>query len=308
MESRDNIDPNQLALNYQKITPDEITQAKFDGQNFEINTTEILSLLKNTIEKHFKDIDYSLINSPKSLLSHFYVNEKECIKKIDTNSYTKKKFYKILIYDSIEEIFNQGPKDLTKEIIEGLSKIRNDLYKKEKNKEEITLEYFNNLLLKFLGTKEVPKFLIRNDIKFIKFRANYIKKEKQRQEYKLIINYYIQIQKGQLKPFDYIPNKSQIFDIFVISNSSDIKNNELIREIFLENYEEILSWFNLDKNFKGYDYVSKNYINISSMEKKELLENLFIPIAIELNSPSNNKEDSFLILISSLFFCVLNKL
>ena len=82
MESRDNIDPNQLALNYQKITPDEITQAKFDGQNFEINTTEILSLLKNTIEKHFKDIDYSLINSPKSLLSHFYVNEKECIKKI----------------------------------------------------------------------------------------------------------------------------------------------------------------------------------------------------------------------------------
>ena len=308
MESRDNIDPNQLALNYQKITPDEITQAKFDGQNFEINTTEILSLLKNTIEKHFKDIDYSLINSPKSLLSHFYVNEKECIKKIDTNSYTKKKFYKILIYDSIEEIFNQGPKDLTKEIIEGLSKIRNDLYKKEKNKEEITLEYFNNLLLKFLGTKEVPKFLIRNDIKFIKFRANYNKKEKQRQEYQLIINYYIQIQKGQLKPFDYIPNKSQIFDIFVISNSSDIKNNELIREIFLENYEEILSWFNLDKNFKGYDYVSKNYINISSMEKKELLENLFIPIAIELNSPSNNKEDSFLILISSLFFCVLNKL
>ena len=37
MESRDNIDPNQLALNYPKITPNEITQAKFDGQNFEIN-------------------------------------------------------------------------------------------------------------------------------------------------------------------------------------------------------------------------------------------------------------------------------
>ena len=308
MEIRDNIDPNQLALNIPQITPDETTEVKLDGQNFEINTVEILSFLKNTFQKYFNEIDYTLLKTPKNLLSHFYFNEKECIKRINTtNSYSKKKFYKNLLYESIEEKFRQIPEDLTKEIFEGIKKLREALDKMEKKNEEINLEIFYKLEEKFLGTKEVPKFLVRNDIKYIKFRENYNKKEKQRPEYEKIIDYYIQIQKGQLKPFDYIHNKSQIFDIFIISNSEDIKNNEIINEILIENYNEILSWFNLDINIKGYEYIFQNYIKISSEVKKDLLENLFIPINMELFS-SDNKEDLFLILIASLFFCVLNKM
>ena len=309
MEDRDNIDPNKLALNISKITPDETTEVELDGQNLEINTNEILSVLKNTVQNYFNEIDYTLIKVPKSLLSHFYFNEKECIKRINNNNYShsKKKFYKNLIYDSIEEIFRQSPEEITKEILEGIGKLRDALDKKEKNNEEITLDIFYELQEKFLGTKEVPKFLVRNDIKYIKFRENYNKKEKTRPEYEGIINYYIKMQKEQLKPFDYIHNKSQIFDIFILSNSSDIKNNEIINEIFLENYKEILSWFNLDINIRGYDYVLNNFINISSKEKNELLENLFIPLNISLNY-SENEEDLFLILIASLFFCVINKM
>ena len=39
--------------------------------------------------------------------------------------------------------------------------------------EEITLGYFYKLEEEILGTKDVPKFIIRNDIKYIKFRENY---------------------------------------------------------------------------------------------------------------------------------------
>ena len=307
MENRDYIDPNKLAMNIPKTTPNEKALVKLDGQNFEINTNEILSILETTVQKYFDSIDYSLLTTTKSLLSHYYFNERECISKIKNYSYSKKIFFKDLIYDSILEIFQQAPEKLTKDVFEGIEKIRETLDKKEKNKEEITLEYFYKLEEEFLGTKEVPKFLVRNDIKYIKFRENYTKKEKERPEYEKIIDYYLKIQNGELKPFDYIHNKSQLFDIFVLSNSNDIQKNDLINEIFIENYKEILSWFNLDINIRGYEYVLTNLIQITSMEKKGLFEDLFIPINIELNLP-NNKEDLFLILIASLFFCVLYKL
>ena len=225
MESRDFIDPNQLASNKPKSTPNEKTEFNLNGQNFEIDIEEILSILNNTVQKYFDSVDYSLLTSPKSLLNHFYFNEKECISKIKNNpnySYSKKKFYKNLIYDSIEEIFHQAPEKLTKDVFEGIAKIRDTLYKKEKKKEEVTLGYFYKLEEEILGTKDVPKFLVGKDIKYIKFRENYDKKEKKRPELEEIINYYLKIQNGQLKPFDYIHNKSQLSDIFVLSNSDDI--------------------------------------------------------------------------------------
>ena len=123
-----------------------------------------------------------------------------------------------------------------------------------------------------------------------------------------IINYYLKIQNSQLKPFDYIHNKSQLFDIFVLSNSDDIEKNDMVREIFIENYKEILSWFNLDIDIRGFEYVNMNFIEIKSLEKKELLENLFIPINFEINFSNYNGEDLLLILIASLFFCILNRM
>ena len=85
MESRDFIDPNQLAQNIPTSTPNEKTEIKLDGQNFEININDILSLLENTVQKHFNTVDYSFLTTAQSLLSHFYYNEKECISKIKKN-------------------------------------------------------------------------------------------------------------------------------------------------------------------------------------------------------------------------------
>ena len=48
MESRDYIDPNQLALNFPNQTPGEKTEINMEGKNFEININEILLVLKNT--------------------------------------------------------------------------------------------------------------------------------------------------------------------------------------------------------------------------------------------------------------------
>ena len=123
-----------------------------------------------------------------------------------------------------------------------------------------------------------------------------------------IINYYLKIQNGQLKPFDYIHNKSQLFDIFILSNSNDIEKNDMVREIFIENYKEILSWFNLNINTRDFEFVNMNFIEIKSLEKKELLENLFIPINFEINFSNYNGEDLLLILNKYLFFYILNRI
>ena len=307
MESRDYIDPNQLALKFPNQTPGEKTEINMEGKNFEININEILTVLENTSQKYFKSIDYSFLTSPKSLLSHFYYNEKECISKIKTYSYYKRKFYKSLIYDSILEIFKQGPEKIIKEIFDNIQKVKIIFYKKEKSNEELKVEDFYKSLEDNLGTREVPKFLIRNDLKFIKFRENYKDEEKKRPEVDNLITYYKKIKNGKIKPFDYINSKSLLFNIFILSNSKDISDNELIYNIFLDNYKEILSWFNLDVEKKSYDDIYNNFIDISSIEKKDLLESLFIPINNELNNP-NNKEDLYLILISSFFYCILHTL
>ena len=178
MEDRDYIDPNKLALNFQNITPNEKTEINMEGKNFEIDVKEILSVLEMTSQKYFNQVDYSLLNTSKSLLSHFYYNEKECISKIKSYSYYKRKFYKSLIYDSIFEIFKQGSEKLVKEISADLEKIRINTDKKEINYEEILLEDYYDLLEQVLGTKEVPKFLISSDLKYIKFSVNYKNKEK----------------------------------------------------------------------------------------------------------------------------------
>ena len=308
MEDREYIDPNKLALNFpNQVTPGEKAEINLDGKNFEINVAEILSVLENTTKKYFDSIDYSFISSSKSLLSHFYYNEKECISKIKSYPYYKRKFYKSIIYDSILEIFKQGPEKLVKEVFEGLEKAKVGFDKKVKNYEEIKLEDFYQLLENELGTREVPKFLIRDDLKFIKFKTNYKNIEKKHPEVEELIKYYKQIKDGTMKPFDNIYNKGVLFDIFVLSNAKDIADNESINNIFLDNYKEILSWFNLNLEKKNYEYIFDNLINISSLEKKGLLESFFIPINNEFNNPEN-KVDLSLILIASFFYCVLHKI
>ena len=305
MEDRDYIDPNKLALDFLIHTPDEKTEINMEGKNFEINIDEILSVLKNTTQKYFDKIDYSLLTTSKNILSHFYYNEKECLFILKKYSYNKRKFYKSLIYDSIFEIFIQGPKKIIKEIMDNLEKVKIAIEKKEKNYEEITLEDFYNILEEQLGTKEVPKFLIRDDLKYVKFRQNY--QDKKRPEVEKILIYYKKIKNRNLRPFDYIKNKNILFDIFILSNGKDLFDNESSNKILIDNYKEIISWFDLKLDKKNFEYVYDNLINISPKEKNDLLESFFIAINNEF---TNLKacEDLYLILFSSFFYCILYKL
>lgn len=79
--------------------------------------------------------------------------------------------------------------------------------------------------------------------------------------------------------------------------------------ILLNNYDEILSWFNLNSKMNNYKYdnIFDNYIFISPEEKKNLIESFFIPVNNELNE-SNNNEDLHLIVFSSFFYCILHKM
>ena len=188
----------------------------------------------------------------------------------------------------------------------GLQKVKNIFNKKEKKNEELKVEDYYKSLEEIFGTREVPKFLIHNDLKFIKLRENY-KFDEKRPEVDNLITYYKKIKNGKIKPFDYISCKSVLFDIFILSNSKDISEHELINNILIDNYKEILSWFNLDIEKKSFDYIYNNFIIISPKEKDFLLKTLFISVNNELNNP-NNKEDLYLILISSFFYCILHKL
>jgi len=311
MDDRDDIDPNKLALSFPNHTPEEKTEINVGGDNFEIDVKEILSVLEMTSQKYFGNIDFKLLNDSKNLLNHFFYNEKECISQIKNYPYFKKKFYKSLIYDSISEVFNQGPEKMIKEIYDGLRKVRSTIESKEKKNEVVTVENFNKLLEDILGTVNVPKFLIRNDLKNIKFRQNYRNKEKKRPEEEKLIDYYKKIKNGNLRPFDYIVSKNVLFSIFILSNGKDILDDSLMSEILLNNYSEILSWFNLNSEMNNYryDYIFDNYIFISPEEKKNLIESFFIPVNNELNAPNNNNnEDLHLMVFSSFFYCILHKM
>lgn len=55
-----------------------------------------------------------------------------------------------------------------------------------------------------------------------------------------------------------------------MSNGKDILNDNLMGNILLNNYDEILSWFNLNSKMNNYKYdnIFDNYIFISPEEKK----------------------------------------
>ena len=281
-------------------TPEGITEIIIEGKKIQININEINLILENTIQNYFKKDDYSNFTSTKNLLYYFYINEKECLNKINSFPKHKKKFYKLIIYDSIKEIFKQSSDKLVSEIFENLDKIRKHI---EKN--EITIEEFYKLLEEKMGIKDVPKFLIKNDIKYIKMKEKMNKKEQNSPEFKKILEYYKKLINGTIPPFNLFKNKNILFNIFVLSNVKDIGTNKLIEDIFFENYCEIRSWFGLTQNLEDYQNVLVNFVFISDLEIKTLLESFSTQINIEFNDKNN---DLFFILISSFFYCIMNKM
>ena len=295
--------------NKNEITPGEITEINIDGKTFEIKVKEIELILENTVLKFFNKNDYSKLSNNKDLLNYFYKNEKECFLKIENLSKEssfpeyKTKFYKTIINELILEIFKQCPEKIVKEIFDILNGIRGNI-----NKKEINLERFNKLLEEGFGTKEIPKFLIKNDLKYIEFKKEVEEKERNRPEFKKIIEYYAKLKDGKMIPFECFKDKNILFNIFILSNANDIGSDKLIEDLLFENYAEIRSWFNLNQDLKEYQKIFTDFIDTTELEQKCFLESFLSQLNIEINKQNNNEEDLLLILISSYFYCIEHKM
>ena len=294
----------------EKITPeDEITEINIDGKIIEIKIKEIELILENTVLKYFDKKEYSILNEKKDLLCYFYKHENECFTKIDSLSKEssfpdyKTKYYKSIINELILEIFKQSPEKLVNEIFKDLDRIRKNI-----NKKLINLDRFYKLLEEAFLTKDVPKFLILNDLKYIEFKQKIEEKEKNLPEAKKIIEYYIKLKKGEMIPFEYFKDKNILFKIFILSNAKDIGKDKLIEDILFDNYVEIRSWFNLSIDLQEYQNIFTNFIDITELEQKSLLESFLAQLNIELTKQNNKEEDLILLLASSFFYCIEHKM
>ena len=294
--------PNDInSNNISNPTPEGITEITIDGIKLEIDIKEIYSMLENTIQKNFNQNDYSNLTSIKNLLSDFFTNEKECLLKIESYEKIKKKLYKSIIYESIMEIFKQCSEKLVTTIFGELENIRKII-----NKKGINLDEFYKILEQKLLTKDIPKFLVRNDIKFIKFKESLRKKEKTM--VKNIIEYYKKLLDGNSIPFDLFRDKKILFNIFVLSNAKDIGSNKIIEELFFINFDEIRTWFGLSKDLENYQNILTDFIDISEVEQQSLLESFLSQLNLELNKLNNKDDKLFLILISSFFYCIMHRM
>ncbi len=293
--------PNEQNINNtQSQTPEGITEIKIDGKNTEANINEILLMLENTIQINFDKNEYTKIKTSKELLNYFYSKEKSCLNKLDVYHKSKKKLYKIIIYESINEIFKQCQEGLTKEIMDKLNEIRKDI-----KKNNYSLDDFYKKLEEKLGNKNIPKFLIRKDLKYVKFTE----KIKKNEEYqlKIVLEYYQQLVNQRIIPFNGFKDKNLLFNVFVLSNAKEIGNDKLIEEIFCANYAEIRSWFGLSQDFENYQNIFSNFIDIQEIEQKDFL-NLFINQIEELINQNKNEKDLYLLIITSFFYCIVHNL
>ena len=300
----------EQSSNINQATPEEeITEITIDGKTFEIKIKEIEYILENTVLKYFNKDQFSTLNNKKDLLSYFYKNEKECFLIIENlskeNSFPeyKTKLYKSIINELIMETFKQSPEKIVKDIFDSLKKIRNNI-----NKKEINLEKFNKTLEEYFETKEIPKFLILNDLNYIEFKQKMEEKEKNRPEVKKIIEYYKKLKDGKIIPFEYFNSKKILFNIFILSNAKEIGTDKLIEDLLFNNYIEIRSWFNLNPDLQEYQNIFTNFIDISELEQKSVLESFLLQLNSELNKQNNKNEDLLLILIASFFYCIEHKM
>ena len=292
--------PNEQNLNNNEIITPGITEINIEGKNIEININEILLILENTIQSNFDKNEYSNIKTTKELLEYFYSKEKDCLNKIDIYPKPKKKLFKMIIYESIMEIFKQCEENEIKKVFNSLNEIRKDM-----NKNDYSIDVFYKILEEKLGNKNIPKFLIRDDLKYIKFKENIKKNEKS--QLKIIIDYYQKLVNNKIIPFDKFTDKSLLFNVFVLSNAKEIGSDKLIEQIFCANYGEIRSWFGLSQDFKDYQNIFSIFIDIQEIEQKDFIKS-FINQFEELSNQNKNGDEIYLLIITSFFYCIIHKL
>ena len=324
------------------ITDNDITLSlkniENDNNDMDISYDNIEKFFNNTINKYFIDEGYTLLQTEKQVLDHFYINEEFCLKYIKDNYKNKenRKLYKTLFLDSLLRLFKQKDKILkfSEIILKKLSKLNEKFFSDDNNK--ITLKLYYSKLKEEFNVENIPKFLIYDtkkkikNIVFVREYENNLDKKIEESEIKnLIFCYqwlcYIRENGEPLKtfpninieipdfsqPFDDIINnsdqkknsqiKENIFKIFILSNSSVILYNEFTKKIFKKNYEKILSWFDININNKNfsYDNIFNTFISIPLTKVKELLDSFIKIFEIDIITI-----EQYYFIIASLFYCI----
>ena len=299
----ENEKPTNDGTDYGDTTPININKT-----DIEIGTDSILIVLDNTINKYFTLENFSYFKNEKEVLEYFHRGEDKCLVWINTNFQKQdslKKFYKTLIYESIKEKYLS---------IKEIKNIRNDIQSKlEKITKEIKKSQIidiNDLLKiynKNFNTDKIPKFLNKVHYKLIKqFKYTHDFDSKfykifTKKEFLNLNSYYFKYVREEIKPFEFGIGNENFFKIFLLSNYKDICKSSKIKNIFADNYENIVKTFCLDKIKMMPEFES--IINNNKFEFFDIETKIQKPMA-EFNKMIN--PDTIFYFISSYFYLILN--
>ena len=282
------------------------SETNLEKKDLSKDQTTINLVLENTVEQFFVLKDFFKLKSEKDIINYFYEKEKLCLewlnKNIPKEDY-KKKFFTNLITKTITRVY---------EDIEEFSKIRKKIRIKINNiLEEIeTKKKYSNLEVvyqKTFGVKNLPKFLsneihqkIENILYLEKYKRNF---EQMNNIYELnqMLIYYNGFLNGEKRPFNSGHDNVDLFMILLYSNLKDIYKSTKIKKIFVDNFDNLISIFNIVYFDQSKFYSIINNVNLNFNENEVLNVYFF-------NYKKIQNFQIHLHVLSSYFYFIVNTL
>ena len=283
----------------------------FKGELISIDSDTINIILSDINEK-FEIANFSLCKNEGEVLENLYRIENVSIGSIDLNfnkKETELNFLKSFVSEIIKEKYKYDNNiDSIKNSIEKkLNEIIEEIYKcNDINK----FNLYERFLKKF-NTDAIPEFLKKNILDEIetkklinefslnsekeKEKFNTIFYNKNSQDGDNVMKYYYQLINKKLIPFQGA-DKETIFQIFLYSNLKDIYKNPNIKELFINNYLNIVSIINYHEGISEYEDAINN-------RKK----NYYIDDKLTIIFTKYKINENHLFIIASFFYLVFNK-
>ena len=231
----------------------------FKGELISIDSDTINIILSDINEK-FEIANFSLCKTEEEVLENLYRIENVSIESINLNfnkKETELNFLKNFVSEIIKEKYkyNNNINSIKNKIEKKLNDIIEEIYKcNDINK----FNLYERFLKKF-NTDAVPEFLKKNILDEIetkklinefsqnsekeKIKFNTLLYNKNDKDGDNLMKYYYQLINKKLIPFQG-GDKETIFQIFLYSNLKDIYKNPNIKELFINNYLNIVEIIN----------------------------------------------------------------
>lgn len=275
-----------------------------DTGDFVIFYSDLEKLMFKTVYSTFINNDYTLLNSPKKILNHFFYNEKRCLDIIKTYPKEMRYFYKKLVFENILNHFttNQTLSKYAKQIIEKIEKIDVSQYK-------FRYQFYEKLNSIF-GTFSIPKFLISEKINIIKntefinsfSKINYDKNKEKTEEELFFVSYLEYLQFKKVIPFDGFKNKEKLFQILLLANYNNIRKSFNYKAVLLFNRDLIYKVFEFKPTLELFNYINQ-IIDFSEDEinrkKKEYLNIIIEEI---------EDKERFIFLLASYYYFIIEEI